>query len=95
MDFHSIKGELRGLGIRILFEMVMNQREFKCLIMNGPCPFYFKHKGYGFCLSEVLGKGCEWQQMEKLEGEISKTYTARNLPLMLSILSEDPRVLLT
>ncbi len=94
MDFHSIKGELRSLEIRILFEMVMNQREFKCLIMNGLCPFYFKHKGYGFCLSEVLGRGCELQQLEKLQREICQSYETDNFPLSLSISNDNPKAIL-
>jgi hypothetical protein len=27
------------------------------------------YEGYAFCLSEVLGKGCEVQELEKLEKE--------------------------
>ncbi len=84
MSFHSIRGELRRLGNRNLFELVINQRESICL-MNGLCPLYFKHKGYGFCLSEVLGKGCEMQNLEKLEEEICQCDEVFNFPLPLTI----------
>jgi hypothetical protein len=91
MDFYSIKKELRSLGIRILFEMVMNQRESKCLIMNGLCPFYFKHKRFGFCLSEVLGKRCELQELEKLERESCQTYKTDDFPLPLPLFNNAPK----
>jgi hypothetical protein len=94
MDFYSIKRELRRLEIRILFEMVMNQRESKCLIINGLCPFYFRHKGYGFCLSEVLGKGCELQQLEKLESDACRTHETSSSSLPLSICRETPEIIL-
>lgn len=90
MDFYSIRVELRSLGVRNLFEIVMNQRESKC-VLNGLCPFYFKHRGYGFCLSEVLGKGCELQKLEKLQSEICQTDKAMNLTLPLIIFNDDSK----
>jgi hypothetical protein len=53
--------------------------------MNGLCPFYFKHKGYGFCLSEVLSKGCELQNRERLEEEICQKDEIFNFPLPLAM----------
>lgn len=90
MSFHSIRGELRRLGTRTLFELVINQRESICL-MNGPCPFYFKHKGYGFCLSEVLGRGCELQNLEKLEEETCQNDEMFNSPLPLAMFDGDTK----
>ncbi|MFB3887260.1 MAG: hypothetical protein ACE144_18705 [Thermodesulfobacteriota bacterium] len=94
MDFYSVKRELRRLEVRILFEMVMNQRESKCLIINGLCPFYFRHEGYGFCLSEVLGKGCELQQLEKLEIEGCRAYETGSSSLLLSLFREATEIIL-
>jgi hypothetical protein len=92
MSFDSIKGELRRLEVRILFEMVMKQKESKC-ILNGLCPFYFKHKGYGFCLSEVLAKGCEMQKLEKLQKEICQTGKTFNFTLPLFIFNDDSKAI--
>ena len=68
MNFHSVRTELRRLRKRNLFTILMNQRESKCLL-KGLCFLRFKYKGYPFCMSEVLGKGCESQKLEKLEQE--------------------------
>jgi len=71
MDFHSVRTEVRRLGKRNLFEMLMRQKESRCLL-NGLCSFHFEYKGYTFCISEVLGKGCESQRMKKLDQEASE-----------------------
>lgn len=71
MNFHSVRLELRRLGTKRLFKILVNQKESKCL-MHGFCPLLFKYKGYTFCLSEVLGQGCEIESLKKLEREICK-----------------------
>ncbi len=63
-----MRTEVRRLGKKNLFEMLMDQKESRCLL-NGLCSFYFEYKGYTFCISEVLGKGCESQKLKKLEQE--------------------------
>ncbi len=50
----------------------MSQRKSR-YILDGYCSLHFKYEGYTFCLSEVLGKGCEVQKMEKLEKEICES----------------------
>ena len=72
MNFHSVRLELRSLGKKKLFRILMNQKESKCLL-NGFCSLIFKYKGFTFCLSEVLGQGCEIENLQKLEKEISKS----------------------
>ena len=47
----------------------MSQKESECLL-NGLCSFHFKYKGYTFCLSEVLGRGCDIENLKRLEKEI-------------------------
>jgi hypothetical protein len=71
MNFHSVRLELRRLGSKKLFKILMNQKESKCL-MHGFCSLLFKYEGYAFCLSEVLGQGCEIESLKKLEKEICK-----------------------
>jgi len=68
MDFHSVRAEVRRLGKKNLFKMLMGQKESRCLL-NGLCSFYFEYKGYTFCISEILGEGCESQKLKKLEQE--------------------------
>jgi maleate cis-trans isomerase len=66
MEFHSARMKLRKLGKKNLFKMLMNQKESKCLL-NGLCSFRFNYEGYSFCISEILGQGCESEKMKKLE----------------------------
>jgi hypothetical protein len=71
MHFRSVRSELRRLGCKKLFKILMNQKESKCLLY-GLCSLLFKYKGYTFCLSEVLGQRCEIENLKKLEKEINK-----------------------
>ncbi len=68
MDFRSVRSELLKLGNKRLYKLLMSQKESKCLL-NGLCSLLFKYKGYTFCLSEVLGRGCEIENLKKLENE--------------------------
>ena len=68
MDFYLVRTELRRLKKENLFNLLMNQKEFRCLL-SGLCSFRFEYKGYTFCISEVLGKGCELEKLKKLEQE--------------------------
>jgi hypothetical protein len=68
MDFHLVRAELRRLGKKNLFNMLMNQKESRCFF-SGLCSFRFEYKGYSFCISEVLGKGCELEKLKKMEQE--------------------------
>jgi len=72
MNFHLVRTELRRLGKKHLFNMLMNQKESRCLL-NGLCSFRFEYKGYIFCISEVLGEGCELEKLKKLEQEACKS----------------------
>ncbi len=68
MNFILVRAELRRMGRKNLLKMLMSQKESKC-ILNGLCSFHFGYKGYTFCLSEVLGEGCESEKQKKLEKE--------------------------
>jgi len=95
MNFHLVRTELRRLGKKHLFHMLMNQKESECLL-NGLCSFRFEYKGYIFCISEVLGKGCESQRLKKLEQEACKSEeglisekAARPYYMSMGLLPED------
>jgi hypothetical protein len=64
-DILKFKAELRKLGRVTLLKMAFGQREKHC-VLRGLCPFYVDYKGYGFCVSEILGEGC---QEEKFSNE--------------------------
>ncbi len=73
---------MRKLKSKKLFEVAMNQKEHKC-ILKGFCCFHFRYEGYAFCLSEVLGKGCEVQKLENLGKEICESEEELNPSLPL------------
>jgi hypothetical protein len=65
MDIFRLRTELRHLTGRELLEMAIKQKEKDC-ILGGLCHYRIIYKGAGFCVSEVLGKGCEMEYLRKL-----------------------------
>jgi hypothetical protein len=60
IEFLELRAELRRLRPADLLRMASNQKEHNCVLNpNGPCEFYFKYKGFGFCVSELSGQGCQ------------------------------------
>jgi hypothetical protein len=60
IDFLELRAELRRLGPADLLQMAFDQKEHHCVLdPNGSCQFYFKYKGFGFCVSELSGQGCQ------------------------------------
>ena len=92
MDIQSTKEKLRKLKRKKLFETAMSQRKSRC-ILNGYCSLHFRYEGYTFCLSEVLGKGCEVQELEKLEKEIYQRDEGFDASLSLFPLDEHQKCL--
>ena len=59
------------LGLADLLKVAARQTEHNCVLSpSGPCQFYFKYKGFGFCVSELSGQGC---QVEKARQGGEKT----------------------
>jgi hypothetical protein len=79
MNFRSVRAELRKMGRKNLFKMLMSQKESKCLL-NGLCSLHFDYNGYTFCLSEILGEGCESERLKKLEKEACEREEAQASP---------------
>jgi len=60
IDFWGFRTELKMLRPADLLKMASNQKEHNCILNpSGPCQFYFKYKGFGFCVSELPGHGCQ------------------------------------
>jgi hypothetical protein len=58
--FPESRAELKRLRPSDLLQMASDQKEQKCVLnANGECEFYFKYKGFGFCVSELSGQGCQ------------------------------------
>ena len=65
-DFWKLRNELRMLGVADLLKMASNQKEHNCVLNpNGPCEFYFKYKGFGFCVSELSSQGCQAEKAQR------------------------------
>ncbi len=54
----KLKAELRKIRKGDPLRMVLDQKERKCLL-GGVCPFLLKYQGILFCVSEILGQGCQ------------------------------------
>jgi len=61
MDLYTmraIRAELRKMERADLFKLAREQKARWCDVGAGDCPFFILYKSFGFCLSELLGKGC-------------------------------------
>jgi len=67
MDFYEARNELRGMGRRHLLRLVSAQRISGCLIGGRACGLHLHYQGFNFCISEIMGKGCQVEKSAKLE----------------------------
>jgi hypothetical protein len=85
MDILKIKGELKRMERRELFDLLVKQRIPKCLIGDALCSLYLRHKGAGFCVSEILNQGCQLEKLGKSEG---RDLSAEKVILFLPFVQE-------
>jgi hypothetical protein len=68
MEFHEARNKLRRMGKADLLELASNQGGIsRCAIGGEACGLYFRYEGLGFCVSEILGQGCQVQRTKTLE----------------------------
>jgi hypothetical protein len=74
----KLKAELRKMTKGNLLKMTLSQKEKNCLL-GGVCPFLLECQRILFCVSEILGQGCQTarQRLDSLqdaqsEGESSQ-----------------------
>jgi hypothetical protein len=71
INIWTLRAELRMLRTADLLKMALNQKEYNCVLNpDGPCQFYFKYKGFGFCVSELSGQGCQAEKALQEEEDI-------------------------
>ena len=76
IDIWKLRTELRMVGPGNLLKMASKHKEHNCVLNpNGSCQFYLKHKGFGFCVSELSGQGCQAEKAQR-GGEGSRTVTS-------------------
>jgi hypothetical protein len=67
MDIYEIRKELKKMGSRKLFVLLLRQRESVCLLNSiYPCPFHLKYREHTFCVSELLHQGCQKEKSDNL-----------------------------
>jgi hypothetical protein len=81
----KIKAELRKMTKGDVLRMVFSQKERKCLL-GGVCPFLFEYQHILFCVSEILGQGCQVERrrldsVQEAQGEIEGSQGPVQLPV--------------
>jgi hypothetical protein len=66
MDILKARYELRKMSTGHLFKLTQNQKIANCLIGGRPCGFLLPYKESNFCVSEILGGGCQVERLEQL-----------------------------
>jgi len=61
--------KLRKMAKANILKMVFCQREKKCLLGGGICPFLLEYQHILFCVSETLGHGCQIEKLRLLSDE--------------------------
>ena len=75
IDFLELRAELRRLGPADLLKMASKQKEHNCVLNpSGLCQFYFKYKGFGFCVSELSGQGCQAEKARQEGAHAEKAF---------------------
>ncbi len=64
-DVLKFRSELKQLKRVTLLGLAFNQKEGDCAL-SGPCPFYLTYRGYGFCVSELLGESCQAEKLAEI-----------------------------
>jgi hypothetical protein len=67
MEFNEARNKLRRMTKDVLFELASKQEISRCVIGDEMCGLYFRYEGFGFCISEILGQGCQVQRTKTLE----------------------------
>lgn len=72
MDFYSARSELQRMAIKEVLRTAANQKLQKCMVINKLCRFYFRHRNFGFCVTEISGASCEIERLDN-EEEVVQT----------------------
>jgi hypothetical protein len=78
---YKARAELRRMTKSNLLKMAFHQKEKNC-VLGGACPFLLEYQSILFCISEIMGKGCQVEKlrMDSDESGQSEDERARNVP---------------
>jgi hypothetical protein len=63
------RAELRQMARANLLKMAFSQKEKLCLLGGGACPFLLHYHSILFCVSEILGQGCQFEKSSLLSDD--------------------------
>jgi len=63
------RAKLKQMAKANLLKMAFRRKEKKCLLGGGTCPFPMEHRCILFCVSEILGQGCQIEILRPLSNE--------------------------
>ncbi len=67
MDVYQARNELQRMSRRYLLGLASTQRISKCLISGRPCCLHLHYQGLNFCISEIIGEGCQVEKSARLK----------------------------
>jgi hypothetical protein len=65
------KAELTRMAKASLLKMAFRQKEKNC-VLGGNCPFLLEYRSILFCVSEIMGKGCQVEQLRLNSDEVDQ-----------------------
>lgn len=66
------RAELRRMAKANLLKMALCQKEKNC-VLGGVCPFLLEYQCILFCVSEILGQGCQIEKLRLLSDKNGQT----------------------
>jgi hypothetical protein len=67
MNVYQARNELRRMRRKHLLRLASAQRISKCLIGGRACGLYLPYRGFNFCVSEIMGQGCQVHDLANFE----------------------------
>ena len=83
MDFYQARNELRRMSRRHLLSLASTQRVSKCFLGGRACCLHLHYQGSNFCISEIMGEGCQVERSAKGE-EVYQSQDETSCPLPLT-----------
>jgi hypothetical protein len=77
MEFYEARNILRTMRKAYLLELASKQEIRRCVVGGKECSLHLTYEGFGFCVSEILGQGC---QVQRAKDEFSRDLNGDSPP---------------
>ena len=84
MDVYQARNELRRMSRRYLLSLASTQKVSKCFLGARACCLHLHYQGFNFCISEIMGEGCQVQKSAKMEEVYQSQDETSSCPLPLT-----------